>query len=243
MNSKYKKIIVDSSTITEIKYSTTNSQNSKGFFSNLNNIIEIDVNVPSLTTLSDSSFSSNGGLVKVDLSKTKITSIPNSAFKNCSGLTTLLLSTGSDDTTNNTITSIDNEAFLGTRKLSSLKFSSSITSIGDSAFKNSGIQTVDLSNNKNLTIGNSAFESAFNLTTFKYYGINNSTATNTKEAVSSTSEKGLTNLGNNAFKNCSKLENFYPTNINESTTNYQNKKHIYFSDSISQMGDLYFLRM
>lgn len=123
LNSKYKKIIVDSSTITEIKYSTTNSQNSKGFFSNLNNITEIGVNVPSLTTLSNSSFSSNGGLVKVNLSKTKITSIPNSAFKNCSGLTTLLLSTSSDNTTNNTITSIGSEAFSGTRKLSSLKFS------------------------------------------------------------------------------------------------------------------------
>ena len=124
----------------------------------------------------------NSGLTTLDLSQTKITTINNSTFNGAAKLETVKLPS--------TVTTIGQNAFKDTTALKTLtqaeptpsetptgraagnKLASSLTSIGNSAFQGTGLESIDLSETKIIgydtnSLGNSAFQDAASLSDVK----------------------------------------------------------------------------
>ena len=98
------------------------------------------------------------GIVSIDLSNTNVSEIGTNAFSYCYNLNYIDLP--------DTLTVISSGAFIECIALESIYFPSSLTTIGASAFENSGIDQLDLRYNSALTeIGNNAFSRCKKLTT------------------------------------------------------------------------------
>ena len=86
--------------------------------------------------------------------------------------------------TSNNVTTIPNNAFLGSTNLILATISNSVTSIGNSAFQNSGLASVTIGNSV-TSIGNSAFQNT--------------------DLISITIPNSVTSIGTSAFSNCTEL--------------------------------------
>ena len=169
-------------------------------FFGCSSLTEIDIN-KDVTTIGKGAFEGCTKLTSVSIPKSsQLKSIYANAFKGCVKLETLNLP--------NTLTNIgrsafeDCEAYKGyKRKLSTnengldiydssktLTMPEDITSIGISCFKNSGIETLDITKSKNLTeIPDSAFEGCKNLSSIDI------------------SNSNISNIGAKSFYQCKKL--------------------------------------
>lgn len=109
-----------------------------------------------------------------------LTQISTNAFRNCTFLKTVIIP--------ETVQSIGNNAFDGSVVFEQINFPASLSAIGASAFSNTAIQTVDLSNNTELTIlANNAFTNCAALKTVML-------------------PESLTVISNNVFQNCTALK-------------------------------------
>ena len=135
----------------------------------------------SVTSIGYSAFEHCTGLTSIEIPNS-ITSITPSAFSNCTGLTSIIVATGNAnydsrdncnaiiETATNTlvagckntlipssVTSIGNVAFRGCSGLTSVEIPSSVKSIGNQAFRGcSGLTSITIPNSV-TSIGNSAF--------------------------------------------------------------------------------------
>jgi len=110
-----------------------------------------------------------------------VVAVANNAFKYNYNITSIDLSECSS------LTTIGNYAFASANKLTSVKFSSSITSIGNEVFSYSALRSIDISICTNLaTIGSYAFSST-GILLIKF-------------------PSNITSINSNAFANCSSLQ-------------------------------------
>lgn len=193
------------------------------------------INIPnSVTTVGDYAFEYCSGLTSVTIPNS-IISIGESAFSGCQldsvNITDIaawcnicfediyanplsyanhLYLNGievTDLTIPNTITSISKYAFAGCRSLTSVNIGNSVTTIGESVFRSSGLTSVTIGNSV-TTIGDNAFSSCNNLTNVT---IGNSVTTIGESAfccsglTSATIPNSVTYIGNDAFAGCTGL--------------------------------------
>jgi hypothetical protein len=161
-----------------------------------------------------------------------LTTLGNEVFKNCTSLASVTF----EESETPNLTSIGNGAFSGCAALTSITLPSSVTSVGNSAFYQSGLTSVTLSASV-TSIGTGAFEKCLSLTEATILGqtsiVENTfsgctaLATVTIPNVTSigiTAFKGtgltgvtlpdtLTSIGMNAFQNCTSLSSItWPDN-------------------------------
>ena len=105
------------------------------------------------------------------------------------------------------IEDIPNNIFNGLKSLENVNFSDTIKTIGDDAFANTLIKSLDIKNVKK--IGARAFQNAYLFNNFKSWNkietIENNAFENTR-ITNFTSPQNLKKLGNEVFKNCNMLE-------------------------------------
>ena len=130
----------------------------------------------SITTIGDKAFKGCVGLTEVDLTNSPVTVIGNNAFENCTELETVTFGFKQSGTN-----SIGNKAFSGCSKLSTITFAGgSLKTIGERAFENTALTTVDLSPVKSsLTkIGFAAFAGCNSITSMTIPFVGESTSSN-----------------------------------------------------------------
>lgn len=170
--------------------------------------LSIELNLPNLETIGNSSFQNTGITKIVDLGK--ITSLPNGGtssgvFFDCTSLTEANLP--------NTLTSIGNFTFYGDTALTTVTGIDNVTSIGSNAFENCPLTGMEL-NLPNLTsINTSAFKNSTGLSKVISLGSvttipggNNIGAFQGCEALTLVNlPSTLESLGNNTFRGCTSL--------------------------------------
>ena len=149
-----------------------------------------------LTKIGDSAFE-NSGILSIDLSKTALAEVGDSAFagthitsvtfpETCETMGTGVFTDCADLTTADLggVTTLPNETFKGCTSLTSVAKTDTYTSIGDSAFENSGIKSIETGDG--LTdIGTDAFKNS---------DIENLTITNPDVSISGTGLPDNTNV-------------------------------------------------
>lgn len=136
-----------------------------------------------ITKVGNNVFKNCTNLSKIDLPS--LTFLGNNAFENCTSLNNVNLG--------NSLTNISDNCFVGCSSLSTIVLPDTTKTIGVSAFKNSGLTTINLENVS--TLNTESFASCGSLTTI------------TMENSS------ITNIPNSCFISCGKLNNFNFTNI------------------------------
>jgi hypothetical protein len=144
------------------------------------------VTIPnSVTTIGKSTFSGNPTVINVDAGNSAYSSDNGILYnKNKTSLVAYPSATGAF-TIPNGITSIEEEAFYGCNKLTSVTIPNSITSIGKRAFPSCGITNIIIPNSI-TSIKEEAFYNCYNLT-------------------SVTIPNSVTTIGNKAFNSCDSL--------------------------------------
>jgi hypothetical protein len=146
------------------------------------------VTLSNATKIEDNAFEGATGIAAVVI-PTSVGSIGNEAFKGCSALATLTF------TGTSTVKSIGVSAFEGT-KLSAISIPESVTSLGESAFKDS----VPASGNSTLTIA-----AGSGLTSIPAKAFMGNTKLN---SVTINSTTKITSIGASAFEDCDELTAF-----------------------------------
>ena len=153
-----------------------------GAFAFYNSSIE-EVSFPStLKKMGEHAFEDCIRLLKVDLGRTSLIQIPDAAFWGA-GLAELLLP--------ESLQQIDDQAFLDTKSLQTLVLPEAVVRIGMEAFRDSGLEKVQLSNRLNR-LGERAFYNCFRLKDVRSGGKWNG-------------QSGVMEVG--CFENCVMLEN------------------------------------
>ncbi|MCH5160295.1 MAG: leucine-rich repeat domain-containing protein [Clostridiales bacterium] len=171
-------------------------------------------------------FSNNSYVTSLILPDT-VAQFVSSAFANCKNLTSVTLPQNlsvlgekmfsgcealSHVTIPTAVTAIPNEAFYGCQALTSISIPSNVVSIGNKAFRGTGLQTLTLATDSNLTtIGDEAFyelsqiteltlpEGLVNIGNGAFYGLNQLTALTIPASVM--------RIYSDAFSNCTRLQN------------------------------------
>lgn len=233
---KYSKLNIQSNMLTGFKSSstdvpTTENKNPMGLPRNLdpyqwtgifqqwNSLTEVNIVAPNFKYLDKSSFYDCPNLTKVNIESDQIFQIENYAFRDCTKLAYASMPTK--------VEYIGTQAFLNDSALSNFTFSPYLKSLNLQSFKNSGITSVDISQNKKISIGTGAFNNCTKLSEVIYYGVNIEDVGD-YSTVSKISEPGLAIIGESAFENCGFLNKFYPSNKITNVSNGQ----IYLSDYI-----------
>ena len=234
---KYSKLNIQSNMLTGFKSSSTevptsDKQNPMGLPRNLdpyewtgvfqqwNSLTEVNIIAPNFKYLDKSSFYNCPNLTKVNIESDQIFQIENYAFRDCAKLAYASMP--------EKVEYIGTQAFLNDTALSNFNFSPYLKSLNLQSFKNSGITSVDISQNKKISIGTGAFNNCIKLREVIYYGVNIDDVVGDISSVSKIAEPGLAIIGESAFENCSSLNKFYPSN---KITNLSNGQ-IYLSDYI-----------
>ena len=140
----------------------------------------------SLTQIPQYAFQECTSLVSVDLQNAPITLVAANAFLNCSSLTEIELG--------GSLTSVGNSSFKGCAALTKFDMPSGLTSIGTSAFEGAtGLKSVDfstVSNTRGVTIGGSAFKGS------GIESVNLGTASGTAKSVVSLGNNAFENCTN-----------------------------------------------
>ena len=187
--------------------------------------LAIDLNLPNLTSIGDSAFRSSG--IKSIISLGNITEIKNNAFNGCSSLVTCgnafhnIKFIGNGVFSNCTslqsvgsmhyLETISAAAFSGCKLLNEFEFNTTITSIGNDAFRDCSSLVINNLNLPNLTsLGSASFRSS-KLKSITSLGNITSLSTETfytcKEltTVENNALANIVSIGNLAFANCSQL--------------------------------------
>lgn len=233
---KYSKLNIQSNMLTGFKSSSTEVPTSvdknpmglprnldpyewTGIFQQWNSLTEVNIVAPNFKYLDKSSFYNCPNLTKVNIESDQIFQIENYAFRDCPKLAFASMP--------EKVEYIGTQAFLNDTALSNFNFSPYLKSLNLQSFKNSGITSVDISQNKKISIGTGAFNNCTKLREVIYYGVNIEDVGD-YSTVSKIAESGLAIIGESAFENCSSLNKFYPSN---KITNLSNGQ-IYLSDYI-----------
>lgn len=187
-------------------------------------LVDINLDVPGLTTIEQSAFWGCSSLTAVTLPD-GITSLGTSVFLNCSGLQTAVLPQGitsipsstfygcsalHDVTISDGVTSIGKEAFSGCSSLENLPLPNSVTTIYDAAFANCTKLLVSELPCSLKYLGASAFSSCKAITISKLPATLTSLGTNVFNSSSITSmdmsETSLTSLPQGVFESATSLQ-------------------------------------
>ena len=147
---------------------------------------------------------------------TKVKTIGASAFAGCTSLTAVIFAE------DNRITSIPANAFDGATSLSTINLPTSVTSVGNYAFRNTAITSVDLKNVS--TIGTEAFLGCSELKTVSVSGnlvtINSKAFSGCTALESINLTTGLQTIGELAFENCVSIKSInLPSTLTTMTGN------------------------
>lgn len=204
-------------------------------FYNCQSLTKININ-DNITIIDSSAFANCLNLTSVSISITsQLKNINENAFKGCKKLTELYLYLPK-------LTYIGNSAFEGCTSYKNddngLIIPSSLKSMGNACFKNSGIEKLRISNNLYLTeIPSSAFENCEKL----------------EKVFIHDSTSNIETIGTSAFKNCQnlnciskkltegnkslRLPNSVKTIKNSAFEGCDRISYIYFPDKLSKIGD------
>lgn len=157
-----------------------------------------------ITTIKSSAFYMLTSLREITIPDS-VTTIEPEAFYYCSKLEKLILG--------NNIQTIGDQAFLYAESLKELLITPSVISIGMGAFANSGIIQITMPDSVK-TVGDYAFTTSQNLTTFIYYGTSPNTINN-KDALSFCAKLTTLILPNVTNPVLSEWQNFLGGNFTE----------------------------
>ena len=186
----------------------------EGLFKNVATLTTI--NIPtSVTSIGKEAFMNCTSLTEITISS-KVRTIGTSAFAGCTSLTTVNFAEGCN------VTSISASAFDGATALTSVNLPASVTFIGNYAFRNTAITSVDL---KNVTsIGTEAFLGCSELKTASVSGALTTiyakafSGCSALESINLTT--GLQTIGELAFEDCVSLKSVnLPTTLTAMTGN------------------------
>ncbi len=161
------------------------------------------INVPSsVSSIGNRAFFDCVNLNTADLSNTKISTVEYSTFNNCTRLATLVLP--------QTVTAIDEYAFRDCISLTSINDLDALKSIGDSAFSNTRIESINLPRTIS-SLGSYVFSSIQNLKTVTIASdaslkvLSDGAFSNCRRLEKVVLNEGLTKIAINAFYNCTSL--------------------------------------
>ena len=208
-------------------------------FSGCSSLVDIGI-IDRIQVIGEGAFSDCSSLIRFDLPST-ISGIGSYAFSGCSKLRDFNFLYVNDSEENLAI--IDNGVFSGCSSLYDIILPESVTSIGEEAFKGSGIWNIDMPNVD--SIGQGAFMDCTNLYRIVLLNslecIDNNTFSGCGNLKRVEIPRGVTRIGENAFANCISLsEVVIPGNVdsieNEAFSGCSNLAEIVISDGVTTIG-------